>query len=232
MTMRSERFEELIAAPLERVWWALTTDEGLASWFGVEAEVDLRIGGKRRVAWGEVAIDGVVTDIDPNRRVRIGYLADGVELGAEEWLLEADGDVVRLTLISSMSDDGIDDWEGFYGDMRRGWTLFMASCRHALTNAASAERTARMRYIPAPGDRSRIWDRLEPAVAAAVDGLEPLVVDPPHSRLFASADRTVLVDIEGAGEGQVVYVQVAGHPTLPSVWADEALSRVGAALVG
>src|SRR3954452_15311105 len=31
--------------PLERVWDAITTAEGLGTWFGESAEVDLRVGG-------------------------------------------------------------------------------------------------------------------------------------------------------------------------------------------
>ena len=37
--------------PPERVWAALTTPEGLGTWFGNRAEVDLRVGGEVRLAW-------------------------------------------------------------------------------------------------------------------------------------------------------------------------------------
>jgi len=40
-----------IAHPPERVWAALTTAEGLAAWFGNEAEIDLRPGGSARMRW-------------------------------------------------------------------------------------------------------------------------------------------------------------------------------------
>ena len=45
-----ERTLEL-AHPPERVWTALTTAEGLGTWFGHRAEVDLRVGGEIRLAW-------------------------------------------------------------------------------------------------------------------------------------------------------------------------------------
>jgi uncharacterized protein YndB with AHSA1/START domain len=47
---RIERTVEL-AHPPERVWAALTTAEGLGTWFGNKASVDLRLGGQVTLAW-------------------------------------------------------------------------------------------------------------------------------------------------------------------------------------
>jgi uncharacterized protein YndB with AHSA1/START domain len=40
-----------IASPPGKVWAALTTSEGLSSWFGEEAAIDLRPGGSARMSW-------------------------------------------------------------------------------------------------------------------------------------------------------------------------------------
>ena len=48
---RIERTLEL-AHPVERVWDALTSAEGLGGWFGTSAEVDLRPGGEAVVKLG------------------------------------------------------------------------------------------------------------------------------------------------------------------------------------
>ena len=47
---RIERTMEL-AHPPGKVWAALTTAEGLAAWFGEEADIDLRPGGAARMRW-------------------------------------------------------------------------------------------------------------------------------------------------------------------------------------
>ena len=47
---RIERTLQL-GQPPERVWAALTTAEGLGTWFGNEATIDLRPGGSARVSW-------------------------------------------------------------------------------------------------------------------------------------------------------------------------------------
>jgi hypothetical protein len=50
-----DRIEHTIelAQPPERVWTALTTAEGLGSWFGDHAAVDLRPGGPGYVEWDD-----------------------------------------------------------------------------------------------------------------------------------------------------------------------------------
>src|SRR2546422_2477141 len=47
---RIERTVE-IAHPPEKVWAALTTAEGLGTWFGNRAEIDLRVGGQAKLIW-------------------------------------------------------------------------------------------------------------------------------------------------------------------------------------
>ena len=42
-----------IAQPPATVWTALTTAEGLSSWFGHEATIDLRPGGVARMSWDD-----------------------------------------------------------------------------------------------------------------------------------------------------------------------------------
>ncbi|MBN9102434.1 MULTISPECIES: SRPBCC domain-containing protein [unclassified Pseudonocardia] len=53
---RIERVVE-IAHPPVTVWTALTTADGLSSWFGEEVTIDLRPGGTARMSWssGDVA---------------------------------------------------------------------------------------------------------------------------------------------------------------------------------
>ena len=50
-----------IEAPIQRVWDALTTPEGLLAWFPTEgARIDLRPGGTLSLVWADDADEGVV----------------------------------------------------------------------------------------------------------------------------------------------------------------------------
>lgn len=42
-----------IARPVSDVWAALTTADGLSSWFGQQATIDLRVGGELRMSWDD-----------------------------------------------------------------------------------------------------------------------------------------------------------------------------------
>ena len=236
--LRRERFEIDIDASREEVWERLTTAEGLASWFGTRAEIDLRIEGVRIVGWGDrMEFSGSIAEIEAGRRLRVVYLADGEESGAEEWLIAREGGVTRLTLIQSMSDEGVDDWEGFFGDIRRGWRLFMASLRHGLEGAVAPDRHAECVYIPAPIERDEVWDRIGAVITRSplTEGLETALEMPPHSRLLVARDRTLLLDAEGAGEAQVLYAQAATHgrpddSVEHATWRRHALDLADAAL--
>ena len=59
---RIERTMELSHTP-EKVWAALTTAEGLGTWFGNRATVDLRPGGAARMTW----TDGPTVDLRVER---------------------------------------------------------------------------------------------------------------------------------------------------------------------
>ena len=59
---RIERTVEIARPPAE-VWAALTTAEGLGTWFGNEATIDLRPGGSARVSW----TDGPTVDLRVER---------------------------------------------------------------------------------------------------------------------------------------------------------------------
>lgn len=42
---RSLHKETIVAAPVERVWWAWTTSEGMAAWWAKESWIQLEVGG-------------------------------------------------------------------------------------------------------------------------------------------------------------------------------------------
>lgn len=232
MSNREERFEIDVNASRDEVWRLLTTAQGLTSWFGTRAAIDFEIGGERVVGWGDKAeIVGRIAEIEPKTRLRIVYQTGDEETGAEEWLLTSDGTTTRLTLINSMPDEGIEDWEGFYGDIRRGWRLFLASLRHGLEDAATPTREVNFSYIPAPGDRHHIWDQLETVITGSplTSELEPALLDPPHSRMLVSRERTLLLDMEGSGVDQVVYAQASMHSGAGS-WPSDVIELIVEAL--
>lgn len=104
---RIERTVEL-AHPPEKVWAALTTAEGLSSWFGDVAEIDLRPGGAGTMTWTAegFTVRMRVERVEPP--AVFGYTWDIYGLPEEdprrtyvEFTLEPAGGGTRLTVVES-----------------------------------------------------------------------------------------------------------------------------------
>ncbi|GAA3456244.1 SRPBCC domain-containing protein [Dactylosporangium matsuzakiense] len=103
---RIERTVELAHSPA-KVWAALTTAEGLGTWFGNGASVDLREGGQARLTWdsGDQATLYIERVDEPSLFAftwRINGLGDeDPRRTYVEFSLEAAGDGTRLRMVES-----------------------------------------------------------------------------------------------------------------------------------
>jgi uncharacterized protein YndB with AHSA1/START domain len=79
--------EELLDAPPEEVWPAVSEEDGLASWLGDEVALDVRPAGTGHVVDGGVRREVLVTDVEPGRRVAWQWWGDDDVLSAVEIVL-------------------------------------------------------------------------------------------------------------------------------------------------
>jgi uncharacterized protein YndB with AHSA1/START domain len=108
--MVSDAIERVVVLrhPIERVWAALTTAEGLSRWFGSVAEIDLRPGGRAFFRWDDLGEESVATIavVDPPHRFAFRWAIEGLpEDDAPQTLvdftLEPVPDGTRLRLVES-----------------------------------------------------------------------------------------------------------------------------------
>lgn len=104
---RIERTVGIARAP-EVVWNAITTAEGLGSWFGDHAEIDLRPGGAGRLVWTADGVDAElrVEHVEPPRVFGFTWPLYGVPDGDPrrsyvEFTLEPDGNGTRVTVVET-----------------------------------------------------------------------------------------------------------------------------------
>jgi uncharacterized protein YndB with AHSA1/START domain len=96
-----------ISQPPARVWAALTTAEGLGSWFGDEATIDLRPGGAARLTWtggstADLRVERVEEPTVFGFTWRIhGLPDDDPRRTYVEFTLEPVGAGTRLTIVES-----------------------------------------------------------------------------------------------------------------------------------
>lgn len=103
---RIERTIE-IAHPPAKVWAALTTAEGLGTWFGDEATIDLRPGGSARMTWaGGHSADMRVERVEEPTAFGFSWHIHGLpdddpRRTYVEFTLEPVGSSTRLTVVES-----------------------------------------------------------------------------------------------------------------------------------
>jgi uncharacterized protein YndB with AHSA1/START domain len=126
---RIERTLEL-SHPPERVWAALTTAEGLGTWFGQRAEIDLRVGGRATLTWdsGDTATL-TIERLEPPRVFGYTWPVQGLPDGDPrrtyvEFTLERAGSGTTLTMVESgfaqLPDTG--EHKVAYSGNTEGWT--------------------------------------------------------------------------------------------------------------
>ena len=94
-------FVRHLRRPVAKVWAALTVPERIADWFAEVVSLDLRLGGAIHLRFSEVNYDirGLVTELDPPRRLTWTWPQPDGSDSAVTFALEPDGDGCRLTLI-------------------------------------------------------------------------------------------------------------------------------------
>lgn len=126
---RIERTVEL-AHPPATVWTALTTAEGLGSWFGQKATIDLRPGGAAQMSWdGGTTVEMRVERVEEPRVFGYtwqihGLPDDGPRRTYVEFTLEPAGSGTRLTVIESGFAQLPDDaYHKAYEGNTDGWAM-------------------------------------------------------------------------------------------------------------
>lgn len=126
---RIERTVQL-AHPPERVWAALTTAEGLGTWFGNRAEVDLRVGGQAKLIWdsGDTAIL-TIERVEPPSVFGYSWAISGLPDGDQrrthvEFTLEPAGAGTTLTVVETgfAQVTDADAHKVAYAGNTEGWT--------------------------------------------------------------------------------------------------------------
>ena len=122
-----------LAHPPATVWAAITTAEGLGTWFGNEATIDLRPGGAARMKWA----DGPVVDMRVERVEEptvfgftwpiFGLAEDDPRRTYVEFTLEPAGTGTRLRVVETGFAQLPEDAHGrAYGGNADGWVKELA----------------------------------------------------------------------------------------------------------
>jgi len=127
-----------IARPIRAVWTALTTADGLMSWWADDARVDARPGGRVVVFTegddGEPMEErGILHELRPTRKIEIAWDSNSPALTRGTRLLfqlARDGEETRVSLVHS--GRGVLEDEEARDTLDKDWRRALRSLRDAL----------------------------------------------------------------------------------------------------
>ena len=153
-----------IAAPRDAVWEAISTADGIASWFSPFASVEEGEGGTVSVAWVEGADwPNRITVWEPGRHLRLVDLSDpdtaaaGTALTLDYHLSTANGRT-RVRLVNT-GLPATPDWDEHFHMMTNGWRFFLWNLKHALERHPGVPRRMISARPWVTGSREAVWER-------------------------------------------------------------------------
>lgn len=190
-----------IDAPVEVVWQALATGEGLKRWFPFDARVDAKPGGELWLSWGPNEQGAAPLAVcEPGKR--LGWIEprpdeDGekVEL-AVDFTLEAKGNQTLVRLVQS-GFGMASSWENELDAVSRGWLVFLRTLKFVSERHRGVDR--RVVFVAAKVEvpTAEAWRRVFSADGLARSG---------NAHAGRDGGRLELVTADGdrmAGEVQV-----------------------------
>jgi uncharacterized protein YndB with AHSA1/START domain len=166
--------ELAIDASPDSIWEALTSGEGVQSWFAPEARVSPGEGGTWWVSWGQ-GMEGEmrISAWEPGRRFAYMQDREGREPAVVEFTIEgrAGSSLLRLVQSGFGADARFDDE---FEATSHAWRLFLHLLKHGLEHPHTVARNVTLfRFIDRP--RQELWEGLAGVPAGGVvtfdDGL-------------------------------------------------------------
>ncbi|MFV1999184.1 MAG: SRPBCC domain-containing protein [Acidimicrobiia bacterium] len=111
----------MLNAPRDRVWEALTTEDGITSWLAVSASVDGCQGGNIEIQFdADQIVTGTITEWDPTSRFAHTWIINGAVPSDVLYSLVPTSGGTELTLVHTGLPDEM------CGGYTPGWHAYMA----------------------------------------------------------------------------------------------------------
>lgn len=224
---RSMEFEVEVRATVEDAWRAVSTAEGISSWYVPHTMDDG--AGTMTASFGpgpEMQVPCRIAVIEAPRRIVLDG-GEGVVGLVFEWLVEPIDDThTRIRLVNTGFGEG-PEADAMYEGMLQGWNLFMLNLQLHLENFAGQSANAGMASGVWAGPRDSTWtalravldmpsalnvgDRMK-ASAADTPAISGEVVDVQPWRLAVLLDEpapgTVFIAVEGQEQAAEINVSI------------------------
>ncbi len=189
--MRKHELKIEVAATPAELWKALSTAQGIQSWFAPIARVEPGVGGGITGGWGP--------GMDFTQAIEVWEPEQHLHAGRVDYYIEGNGDTTILRLVESgFGDDA--KFDGEFESTGKAWPVFMTMLkRSAEAGVDSCTTAATFRFLDIPS--VEVWHRLiaEKQFCDALVGGTIRHFDPRGCYCVDFADKMLSVFAENCG---------------------------------
>jgi len=189
--MRKHELKIEVAATPAELWKALSTAQGIQSWFAPIARVEPGVGGGITVGWGP--------GMEFTQAIEVWEPEQHLHAGRVDYYIEGNGDTTILRLVESgFGDDA--KFDGEFESTGKAWPVFMTMLkRSAEAGIDSCMTAATFRFLDIPS--VEVWHRLiaEKQFCDALVGGTIRHFDPRGCYCVDFADKMLSVFAENCG---------------------------------
>jgi uncharacterized protein YndB with AHSA1/START domain len=148
--MRKHELKIEVAATPAELWKALTTAQGIQSWFAPIARVEPGVGGGITVGWAP--------EMEMTQEIKVWEPEQHLQAGRTDYYVEGNGDTTILRLVESgFSDDA--KFDGEFESTGKAWPVFLTMLkRSAEAGIDSCTTATTFRFLDIAS--VEVWHRL------------------------------------------------------------------------
>jgi len=183
--MRQHEMEIEIDATVEQVWEAVSTSQGIASWFAPDVKVEPGVGGSVIVSMGPgMEATSRIEVWEPNQHIRIvADRSEGAPPSVIDYYVESRGGSTVMRLVHS-GFESTAKFDGEFESYGRGWPVYLKIMKHSVEHGvASCTNIMIFRMLSVP--HTEAWEKMLAGTPEMQQGV---------SKLFNAAHGSCIVE--------------------------------------
>jgi uncharacterized protein YndB with AHSA1/START domain len=158
-----------IDATVEQVWEAVSTSQGIASWFAPDVKVEPGVGGSVSVSMGGMEVASRIEEWEPNRHIRIVMdRPEDAPPSVVDYYVEGRGGSTVMRLVHSGFDSA--SFDGEFESYGRGWPVYLKIMKHSVEHGvASCRHVMIFKMLSVP--HAEAWEKVRAGIPEMQQGV-------------------------------------------------------------